>query len=206
MSPAYDEVLTILKNGGKFLDIGAMLGVDIRKLTFDGVPSENIVALDIIPDFWDVGFELYRDKDTFKARFGQADLLSLSDNPEFTDLKGKLDVVSLSAVLHQFDWDIQATALKQVVAFSKVGMLLVGHQIGNRKSGTFKFSPTQTPIFKHNAESFKDLWKQVCKETGTEWEVQAEVKTWDDFGWDANDMLWMKDKDEPLGFVVRRIS
>lgn len=41
LSPAYDEVLSRLKNEQRLLDLGCCFGQDIRKLVHDGVPSEN---------------------------------------------------------------------------------------------------------------------------------------------------------------------
>ena len=41
LSPTYGNVLSRLKGGDKLLDLGCCLGQDIRKLVYDGVPSEN---------------------------------------------------------------------------------------------------------------------------------------------------------------------
>lgn len=180
----------------------------MRKLVVDGAQSENLTGVDIVPEFWDVGYECYRDRETFKARHMQADVLSLSENPALQDLKEKkIDVVSMSAVLHQFDWNTQVAALKQVMPFSKVGGMVMGHQIGNDPGGPTIFGPAKTEIFWQNEQNFRKLWKQVGDETDTKWEVHAKFRTWDDFGWDGETIKKvMKWDNQPLEFVARRVS
>lgn len=68
-SPAYSEIVQRVKNGETLLDIGCFLGSDLRRLVFDGkdaVLSESLIGMDIV-SHWDVGFDLFRDRETFRA-------------------------------------------------------------------------------------------------------------------------------------------
>lgn len=51
------------------------MGQDLRRLAVDGAPTANMYATDIIGDFWDLGYDLFRDRDTMKAEFIKADIL-----------------------------------------------------------------------------------------------------------------------------------
>lgn len=81
--PQYEQVLSRTKQGEKLLDLGCCMGQDIRKLVFDGAPAENVSATELEPEFIDLGFELFRDKerlerttfttgDFFYSRYGHA--------------------------------------------------------------------------------------------------------------------------------------
>ena len=89
-----------------WVDVGCGLGVDVRKLNFDGWPSENIVAVDISPTLWLLGFDLFRDSASPPCRFVTADLAQ-PISPESTTAvmaavctPGTATVISLMAVLH----------------------------------------------------------------------------------------------------------
>lgn len=112
--PVYPAILKRLKdasNSGSnasFIDIGCFLGSDLRRLAFDGAPTENLYGVDIV-SHWDVGFVLYRDQDKFKTHFIEADLLSIDEDNDagsgettpLQALRATADIVSISAVLHQ---------------------------------------------------------------------------------------------------------
>ncbi|KAF1354047.1 hypothetical protein BDV97DRAFT_396832 [Delphinella strobiligena] len=45
--PIYPEVLSRVQSGESFLDVGCCFGQDIRKLVFDGAPSNKIYGSDL---------------------------------------------------------------------------------------------------------------------------------------------------------------
>ena len=96
--PAYPEILTRVKDGQILMDVGCFIGHDLRRLVYEGVPCENIYGVDIV-SHWDVGFDMFRDRDRFNAHFIEADILSTADAALMT-LKGKVDVVSITQVAH----------------------------------------------------------------------------------------------------------
>ena len=41
----------------------------------DGAPTQNMYSSDIVPEFWSLSFDLYRDGGSMKARFLEANIL-----------------------------------------------------------------------------------------------------------------------------------
>lgn len=83
------------------MDVGCFLAHDFRRLSYDGAPTENLYGVDIA-SHWDVGFEMFRDRDSFSAHFIEADILTASDpQSPLSSLKGQVDIISIAQVLHQ---------------------------------------------------------------------------------------------------------
>lgn len=204
-SPAYAFVLTRLKTGGTFLDVGVFLGGDMRWLASDGAPTDKMYGVDIV-SHWDVGYSLFHDRDRFRAHFIESDFLSI-DNPELTALHGCMDVISISAVLHQWTLAKQVEAAKRLVTFSsKHGTIILGYQIGNIEAKEVPVPDFNASLWRHDPASFVRLWDQVGAETGTKWETKTRLLTWEDMGWDPNDYRWMEPGDRVLDFVVTRMK
>ncbi|KAE8413051.1 hypothetical protein BDV36DRAFT_287349 [Aspergillus pseudocaelatus] len=68
-SPAYTRIVDRVKQGALFIELGCGLGQDIRRLAYDGAPSENLVGLDLRNAIIELGYDLFKDRDTLKARF-----------------------------------------------------------------------------------------------------------------------------------------
>jgi len=202
---AYGTILRTLKDGGTYLDIGCFIGADMRQLVFDGAPSDRMVGVDIV-SHWDVGFEMYRDQETFKAKFAEADILNCDGVAELDALKREVDVVNVSAVLHRWDWKGQVEAAEKITAFSKVGTLIVGYQIGNINGNEEAGSATGHRQKRHNPESFAKMWDVVGKRTATKWESKAWLRSWEHIGWDENDSKWLEKDDKVIDFVVTRLQ
>ncbi|KAF8859150.1 hypothetical protein BDZ45DRAFT_590135, partial [Acephala macrosclerotiorum] len=80
-SPAYPEILKRLKAGERLLELGSFIGHDMRRLVskqkyspFDGAPLGNFYAVDIV-NHWDVGCDMFSDRQTLSAHFIEADIL-----------------------------------------------------------------------------------------------------------------------------------
>lgn len=101
----------------------------MHRLSFDGAPTGNMYGVDIV-SHWDVWYELFRDQDRFGVHFIESDILLL-ENPKRQPLIGQVDILSVSMVLHPWDWNDQLEAAKTLVTFTKPGPLILGHQIGN---------------------------------------------------------------------------
>jgi hypothetical protein len=76
---------------------------------------------------------MFRDKDTFKARFFESNILA--PNAELLAVSGLIDVIYITNVLHLWTWDTQALAMKTLVALSKPGTMVVGLQVGDTEGG-----------------------------------------------------------------------
>ena len=203
-SPAYGTMLQTLKSGGTYMDVGCFIGADMRQLVFDGAPSGKMIGVDII-SHWEVGFEMYCDRESFRAQFFEADVLKCQHSPKLSMLKGQMDVINVSAVLHQWDWNGQVEAAREIAAFSKPGTLVVGYQIGNINAKEETNPATKHKQQRHDLESFAKMWAEVGEATGTTWKVEAWLRSWEHLGWDRDDQKWLGKDDRVIDFVVTRL-
>jgi hypothetical protein len=167
----------------------------------DGAPSSNTYGTDLKREFMDIGYDLFQDKDTLKTTFIGADIFDETDASGLKALEGKIDIIHTAFFFHLFDQAGQTQAVRRVIKLFKdeVGCLLVGRQLGNVEIGV-----TGNDRFR----SFKSMWEEVSKETGTEWRVDA---------WLGDEDLWERMKDRStvtfitpgtrlLNFVVERVK
>jgi hypothetical protein len=112
---------------GPWLDVGAGLGTDARKLLVDGWPADRLVALDIAPDMWNWGLKLYKDDASPPCKFVVADLTAADGGgPAVAPLEGTCAAVSAMAVLHVLT-EAQITALlRRSLELLRPGGSLVG--------------------------------------------------------------------------------
>ena len=70
--------------------------------------------------------------------------------------------------------------------------MVLGRQVGNVKAGerVHRTNERQT-MFRHNEESFKQMWVEVGEATGTKWTVHVEI-----FKEDRNTFKWNHGLDE----------
>ncbi|KAF2234676.1 hypothetical protein EV356DRAFT_501601 [Viridothelium virens] len=88
----YPKVLSILRQNSlqhapKLLDVGCCLAQDLRKIVYDGVPSENVYGLDRDSRFIELSFDLFLDKESLRSRFVAADLMAGSTENADDDRK-----------------------------------------------------------------------------------------------------------------------
>jgi SAM-dependent methyltransferase len=201
--PVYPEILNRVKAGEVLVDIGCFLGHDLRRLAYDGAPSNNMYGVDIV-SHWDVGYALFRDLGRFHATFIEADILSGAT--ALMPLKNNIDILSITQVLHQWGWDDQVRVAKVLSSFTKPGSLIVGNQIGNSSAREVTLKPLSVPMWRHNPASFERLWNQVAAKTGTQWEVRSWMRSFEDMSFDPKDGAWMEDGVGFIEFVVRRLQ
>ena len=156
--------------------MAACLGQVIRQLAADGVPGSRLYGTDLHASFLEIGFELFRDRDTLGATFAAGDMLAPAD-PALAPLRGKATIVHASNFLHLFAWDGQVTAGKRMVGFLRDGTkdaMIFGGQIGSVKAG--EFAPAgRGKRYWHDAESFQRLWDEIGAATGTAWRTEVEA-------------------------------
>jgi SAM-dependent methyltransferase len=175
----YPEILKRLKSGETFLDLGCCFGQEIRQLVYDGAPAAELYGSDLRPKFIDLGFDLFKDKDTLKSTFIPADVFD--DKSELlTRLSGKLNIVYTGSFFHLFGLEEQKAVARQVVKLlsSAPGGLIIGRQVGNIDGRAFESGDNvggEQNRFRHNADTWKEFWDLIGKETNTKWEVDAEL-------------------------------
>lgn len=99
---AYQTILAKLKKGGKFLDVGCMFAQDARKLVFDGAPPSSVYGTDLLGEYFEFGYKLFRDKEIIPpSHFIAADILD-PNAPGLKELEGKLKVINNMQFLHVF--------------------------------------------------------------------------------------------------------
>lgn len=204
LSPVYPEVFARAKAGETVVDIGTFIGHDLRRLVFDGAPSDNLWGIDIVNHF-DVGFDFFQDREHWKGRFIEADFLTVETSNILQPLRGKVDIIFLASVLHQWDWKGQLNAAAMLAYFTKPGSLIVGLQMGKPVAGEVTTGELKVPLFLHTPESFANLWNEAGESTSTKWETEAWPRSWEHIGVDPADMAWMGADVRPFEFAVRRV-
>ena len=131
---------------------------------------------------------MFREEDRFRqVRYVQADLVDANPPPEFRALQGKMYVVLVTHVLHQWSWDRQVEDCVRLASFTRdVGALIVGFQVGGVEPGEkVDRRYTVQESLAHDIASFKRLWKEVSEKTGLKWAVEAKLVDWEQWGMEA---------------------
>lgn len=138
----------------------------MRKLIADGAPSRNLFGADLFPEFIELGYMLFLDREKLAAEQFIAPVNVLdqgSDAPLFQRLGGQMDYIHLGNLLHLFTWDQQviiATLVSKLLK-NKPGAMAVGQQTGSETPGEYGHWVSEKTIFKHNEVSFRKLWSEV---------------------------------------------
>ena len=189
-----------------------------------------MLACDLVPGLWEVGYELFRDEGRLRARFVEADVLDgeglvgrvfggggdrEGGHGEGEEGRRGIDVILLNHVLHLFDRETQVRAGRNVALLSRPGTWVVGCQVGSLQAGekagaqagtSSTSTAAATTRFFHDLESWRELWGRIGVETGTEWTVEGclvdLVQGW---GVEAEDVEWMGPDARGLEFRVCRV-
>ena len=191
-----------LRTGDTVLDIGCCLGQDLRLLAADGALTQNMYASDINSQLWNLGFELFKDREKMLAKFIQADIFDA--NSSLAQLDGRIDIIIANQFFHLFDWEGQVAAMKKVVGFSKPGSVLIGYQRAQTPPREI-----ETPwgrMYFHDDKTYRDLWRRVELETGNRWSVEVDLVDLSEWGMEAEDVHWMPDGRKGINYVVTRLS
>jgi ubiquinone/menaquinone biosynthesis C-methylase UbiE len=197
---SYSIALERIINNDNVLDLGCCFGQELRQLAADGAPTNNMYASDLHSELWEIGYDLYRDRDTMKAQFIQADILD--ENSRLNDLTRKIDVFIICQLLHLFSWEDQIKACKTMVKMSKPGSIIIGYQLGQTDFQSHK-TPWGMMCF-HNAKTFRQMWGLVAEETNTSWDVEIEEAHLRDWGMEPEDSAWMGPTILALNFTITR--
>ncbi|MCJ1405441.1 hypothetical protein MMC11_008669 [Xylographa trunciseda] len=202
--PIYSEILHRLKCGATFLDVGSCMGQEFRRFAADGAMSSNMYALDVNTDFWNLGYDLFRDRGRLPVHHIVANILDDDKGgPELAALVGKIDVFHAGSFFHLFDWQSQLQALQRLIALSTTDAVFVGHHTGREPAK--ETSIGDQPRYFHDAASWQRLWREAEKITGTKWAVETVFGDYSILGL-KSDFTWQGPFARALAFTARRIT
>ncbi|KAI1632508.1 hypothetical protein F4809DRAFT_627466 [Biscogniauxia mediterranea] len=194
--PSYASMVARLKSGeARYLDIGFCLGQDIRKLVADGVPSQNIYGAELHGPFIDLGYDLWRDRDTLQAHLMQADALTL-EGGSLGDLQGTIDYIHLGMVLHVFDRPRQALLLENCVRLLKPdqpGTMILGGAVGDVEG-----FQTSAGFFLNSDVTLRQLCAEVSERMGRRLDCRVNAL-------DTDRGKWGTDRSRRLAFKIEML-
>ena len=169
----------------------------------DGAQAENLYGTDVHGQFMDLGYGLFRDRETLKSTFFTKDILDPAAGWE--EFNSRMDVISVHSFLHLFDRARQIKAARQLVKLLRPtdGSLIVGRQLGSAVPGDFPNFVEPGTNFRHNVESFEELWEQIGDEVGCRWRIEASLEEWGLFPKDE-DHEWYDRNLRTITFTVTR--
>lgn len=204
--PAYPGILNHLKSDpcSVYLEVGCGLAQDVRKLIADGAPAAQLRGTDLQAGLMASGHDLFLDAEKLplsdgcnvqSKTFVAADFLDDSDASPLKAWESGVDIVHASMFLHCFELPTQVRACKRIVALLRPqpGSLFVGRTGGvSLAAGGPRDEEVKGPLgqiggvkgtnYLHDVESFRRMWEQVGRETGTRWEVEVVEEEIDDGG------------------------
>ncbi|TVY48847.1 Methyltransferase [Lachnellula occidentalis] len=191
------------QEGAKILDLGCGLGQTLRLFASEGTPTESMYASDLVGDLWDLGYDLFGDKERMKAQFIQADIFD--DNSRLSELNGKMDIILACQFIHLFDMQGQVAAMKKIVGLtSGPGAVVVGYQRGREVA--MKKAMPWGEMFIHDIQTFQKIWEKVGNETETKWKIDARLVDLKEWGCEEEDIAWMDQYPMGINFVATRLE
>lgn len=166
---------------------------------YDGAPAENIYGSELRPEYIQLGYDLFLDKQTLKAKMiTPGNIFDVRDKKgglyELVE-KGGVDIIYASAFIHLFDWEGQVEVcclLSELLKYEK-GSKILGRQIGTTDGNAQEFihasAANGKTIWLQSRTSWEKLWEEVGKRMGTEgkWEVKSKTTVWED---DSGKLRW----------------
>lgn len=170
--PSYASILSRIREGATYLDIGCCIGQDIRKLVHDGAPGNKLHGAELQGHFIKLGYDFFRDKETLQAMLMQADAFDLGESSPLGGLVGKIDIIHMGQVVHLFGWDRQRDLLENCVKLlrpASSGAMILGQAVGDVEGGT----KPGGQIFVHSVETFNKMWVEISERTGLKFNCRA---------------------------------
>lgn len=150
----------------------------MRQLIHDGAPAENITGVDLQPDFFPLGYELFQDKDTLKSKLLAGNIL---DDSFLRHHQGQYDIVYLGAFLHLFPQAEQERLASRIVQLlkPKVGSIILGRQCGANPCREYDYSADggKGTMFYHSPSTMDDMWQRQQPQHST-WLTRSHLIPW----------------------------
>lgn len=213
----WPDVVEAARDGQTILDLGCGLGQDLRRLQSEAIgdgktptpptttTSLSLYASDVRREMWDMGCELFRDKqpvakflcaDARRVRLDGRPGASFGEGGGLEEIRGRVDVVMMSQLLDLFFWHDQLAVGRTIVELSHVGTKVVGCTLGVVEGGAGEVQREgDLGLLRmyHDVHSFGTLWWDIGESTGTSWKVEVEEVEFDQWGYDDDDIAWLKE-------------
>ncbi|KAK4621139.1 Asnovolin E/Chermesin D methyltransferase nvfJ [Fulvia fulva] len=174
-APKYNDVLAGVKGGKTLLDLGCCFGQDLRKLVHDGAASANLTGFEMEKDFTELGYDLFRDRETLRSTFVHGDVFA--STPNLTE--GSFDYVHASSFFHLFSWAEQVELVRKTLKLLNPvkGSMVFGRQAGVKEPGVLKHERTRSgEMFRHDEGSFERMVHEAVEGMEEKERVEVEVE------------------------------
>lgn len=139
----------------RWLEVGCAFGTDVRKVILDGWPRDDILALDVVPTYWNYGLSLFGDTANPPCEFLCADLtthtLPISISP--------VDVAYTNLVLHVLTRPQTVYLVVNIFSLLNPGGCFWGHTLGNELESSW--SPYGNDWWLHSEKSLRNLLEEA---------------------------------------------
>ena len=167
----YPFILERLHAGATYLDLGACFAQDIRKLTFDGVPVHNCIAVDLEPGFFSISYDLFRDSvHSLPASLVGGDVFE-EEQEIWKDLERRIAVVHASSFFHLFGLPKQVQIARAIFRLVKPveESLVLGLQLAAKgEAEAIPVVSEEEPTYCHSKETMQALWTNAGRDMGLE--------------------------------------
>ncbi|KZT25994.1 hypothetical protein NEOLEDRAFT_1092028 [Neolentinus lepideus HHB14362 ss-1] len=181
----YPEVVEAGKKGDTLLlDLGCCMGTDLRKLAQDGHPESSLLGCYLRPEYIQLGYKLYDDRNSCAIQFFSDNVLDLPFPPSSPDatlqinqvtklaeLAGRLTHIYTGALFHLFDESTQEAMALRVASLIKreSGSIIFGRHQGLATAGYIQDHMDRSR-YGHSPSSWTALWQSVFAQlTSEEW-------------------------------------
>ena len=143
LQPLYTTVLELIRFDAKFLDAERCIMQKVRYFFQDAVPPSQHYGFDLEPEFIDLRYRLFCDRDKLQATSVSRSIVTESTTPEGQELvrlQGHLHIIFASSILHVWTWDDMIKATKSLVSMTRPcqGPMIMGNNLGSLKAGQYK--------------------------------------------------------------------
>ncbi|KAF7916440.1 uncharacterized protein EAE98_010739 [Botrytis deweyae] len=89
-NPVYPEILKRVQAGEVLMDVGCFLRHDLRRLVYDGAPSDKIYAVDIVSHWEFIEADILSESKVLAPLRGQVDIIAVTQLIRFTKGPGSM--------------------------------------------------------------------------------------------------------------------
>lgn len=189
----------------------------------DGAPAENLTGCDLHQGFMDLGYDLFRDRDTLATKFVEGDIVASQFDGDqehpFKELLGKIDIIHVSSFFHLFPLPTQLLIAKRLLRLLQPvpGSLIIGRQTANIKPGVYRHGScgeTHPGMWRHDVASWTEMWEEAGRELRAHVRIEATLEMTKGFSKGAEgskaregepDMSWRNDGDRRMVFEIWRV-